>query len=377
MNIAIDIRPLLDDNLTGVGEYTLQLLTKLLKIDTANQYFLFYNSYSRKPQHLHLTAPNITYCEFNYPNKIFNFLLLNKKIELDTLINKKYSTKIDIFFFPNISFIHTSSECKNIVTVHDVSFMINPEWFSFKRKIWHKVINLPRIIDNAEHIICVSENTAQDVQKYFKPQNLSVTHLGISPELKRITNIEKLQNTRNQYTLPNQFILYLATLEPRKNIPTLIDAFNQITTDHHLVLAGGNGWKNKHIYKAIERSPKRKLIHVIGYINPEHKASLYSLANLFVFPSYYEGFGLPPLEAAACECPIIASTGSSLEEILHSAAQYINPYSNTQLALTIEEVLKNHTLQKQMISQGQIIASKFNWDITAEQTLHIFQSIKK
>jgi len=329
MNIAIDIRPLLDKRLTGIGEYTYNLLEALLKTDSQNNYFLFYNSYKKRNIKLpKLYGANFCLCPFSYPNKIFNLLTVLKIIKPDRLIEKKYNTKIDTFFFPNLGFINTDKQCRNIITIHDLSFLIDRSFFSFKRNIWHKIINPKNTILTCDRIISVSENTKQDIITVFKIDEKKITpiYLGINPKYKRISfDNYKLKKIRKKYHLPKNFILYLGTLEPRKNIISLIKAFEKIKSDIFLVIAGSNGWKYKKIYKYYLKSRKKDKIIFTGYVKPHEKIYLYNLARLFIYPSFYEGFGFPPLEAAACGCPVITSLGSSLGEICNDSALIIDP----------------------------------------------------
>ncbi len=374
LKIAIDVRPLLDKQLTGVGEYTLNLLKNLFKIDKTNQYFIFYNSFNLDIPKIFYNNQNVHICKFQYPNKIFNLLTLKNFIKLDKLINQKFKTNIDIFFFPNLSFINTSNNCKTIITIHDLSFVINPEYFSFKHKLWHKLIKPKNTIINANHIITVSNNTKNDLIELFNidKNKISPIHLGI--EIEKIDH-NYLNKFKQKYNLPEKFLLYLGTIEPRKNILTILHAFENLKTDHHLILAGKLGWKYKKILRAIKYSRKKNKILYIGYIPKQDKKYLYYLAEIFIYPSFYEGFGIPPLEASAYKCPVITSVNSCLGEILKQGAVYINPYNTGQLLNAIKLIIHNPKIKTHLQQQAKKNIQNYNWEITAQKTLKIFEKL--
>ena len=372
MNIGIDIRCLMEKNLTGVGEYTFNLLKHLFEIDNKNQYYLFYNS-RKKVQVPRFNHENVYYCKFNWPNKLLNLcLVLFKWPKIDKMIEKrnkkrnKEIKKIDLIFFPNISFFSTN--CPYIITAHDLSFHFFPEFLSWKRKLWHFIINPKSKFNNAEKIIAVSRHTANDLQNHLSnSQNISTVLSGIKHNYQPVdANDSRLQKIKQKYNLPDKFIMFLGTLEPRKNLQTSISAFNKIEQDIFLVIAGTKGWKCKKILKQIATNPK---IKHIGFVPEEDKVYLYNLARFFVYPSYYEGFGFPPLEATACACPVITSNNSSLTEICADAALYIDPHNINDLKNAMQQMLNQEiaTIYKQ---KGLEQSKKFSWQKAAEEFLH-------
>jgi glycosyltransferase involved in cell wall biosynthesis len=367
-NIAIDIRCLLDGQRTGVAEYTYQTVKRLIA-HSEHQFFLFYNSYKHDlPEAIKLefSRPNVTLCKFNVPNKIFNSALALRLIKLNSLIEKKYSITLNSFWFPNISFIHVSDRCRLLTTVHDASFAINPQWFAYKAQLWHAAIHPAYLIHRSNHIFTVSHTTAHDIHAlYNKPLTaISPIHLGIEAPQK-ITE-EKKEQVQSKYNLPKKIILFLATLEPRKNIESLIAAYQSIDTDYKLVIVGKKGWRYKHIFKQMN-AEKSKPIHYINYIDADDKAALYSFADIFVFASFYEGFGLPPLEAASYKTAIICSTPTSMNEIFEDAACYVNSFSVSALQTVLQNLLQNPELRKNYAHRAYIQSQKFSWDITAHK----------
>jgi len=383
MNIAIDIRCLMDKKLTGVGEYAFNLLDQLFKIDQQNQYYLFFNSHKKIPHFPIWQANNIHYCEFKFSNKLFNiFLMIFQRPRLDKIIEKKYNTKIDLFFFPNLNFIKT--KCPYIITMHDLSFIFLKKCFAWESRVWHQAVRPAKTLREAKKIIAVSKNTKNNLQKIFNlpADKIIAIHSGISclssrPEPVRrsggnlsstFSSLESLQKKiKHKYQLPSRFILFLGTIEPRKNIITLIDAFEkfnqQSARKYDLVIAGKRGWLTKQFDQHIKNKPD---IQVINYVDQKDKPVLYSMADLFVYPSLYEGFGFPPLEAMACKCPVITAHNSSLTEICEDAAIYVDPFNINDLVRALNLVLNNPDKKHQLISAGLTQSAKFTWQKTAE-----------
>jgi glycosyltransferase involved in cell wall biosynthesis len=397
MNIAIDIRSLMEANKSGVAEYTYNLIDNLLKIDSENQYFLFYNSFSDITSNLpKWNQPNVHFCGFKYPNKLFNLSLkLFNYPKLDKLIAKRLPqavdrspSTVDLFIFPNLNFISLSRNCQRIITVHDLSFELYPQFYSWKGRFWHKIINPKKIISSADKIIAVSENTKNDLINIYKipAEKISIVYSGIDQKFQPIAKEEKLNHIREKYNLSENFILYLGNLEPRKNIEGLIEAFNILKsqqipntryqildTNYQLILTGFPAWSYQSIYERAEESKFRDDIKFIGYVDPKDKLYLYNLAKLFVYPSFYEGFGFPPLEAMASGTPVIASHSSSLGEIVGQAGLLVDPHNTANIAEAMRQVLTDEKLRDNLIAKGLEQSQKFNWKNTAEQILNLIK----
>jgi glycosyltransferase involved in cell wall biosynthesis len=387
----------MEANKSGVAEYTFNLVDNLLKIDSENQYFLFYNSFSDITSNLpKWNYPNVHFCGFRYPNKLFNLSLklLNypkiDKLLIRKIPNTKYQipNTIDIFIFPNLNFIALSETCRRTITVHDLSFALYPQFYSWKRRLWHKIINPKKIISSADKIIAVSENTKNDLINIYKipAEKIGVIYSGIDPKFQPITDQEKLDKIRKKYNLPENFILYLGNLEPRKNIEGLIEAFNMLKgyhspatihqlpfTSYQLVIAGFPAWSYQSIYNCAKKSKFKNDLKFIGYVESEDKPYLYHLAKLFVYPSFYEGFGFPPLEAMASGTAVIISHTSSLGEIVGQGGLLIDPYNATDIAEAMRLILIDETLRQNLIAKGLDQTKKFNWQNTAEQVLDLIK----
>jgi len=314
MKIGIDARTLMDDNYSGISECTLNLIRAMLVINSKNnehEIKLFYNSLTNKKNIPKFE--NVERIYTRYPNKFFNYIL--QKIfhfpKIDKLLD------VDSFFMPHFNFVSLSKAKKNL-TVHDLSFLKYPSFFNKRKNFWHKMLNVGKIIKTSDKIVAISENTKRDIVDIFdiKSDKIKVVHNGISDEFKKLDRSNKdLEEIKEKYNLPNDFILFLGTIEPRKNIKNIILSFDEFikkqkNKDIELVIIGQLGWSSDDVLD-VARQSKNK-IRFLGYIPKEEKVYFYNLASIFLFPSFYEGFGLPPLEAMACGTPVITSNASSL-----------------------------------------------------------------
>lgn len=381
MNILIDIRPLMDKRYSGVAEYTFELLKALLTVDQENQYWLFYNSYHDVSDRLPtFNYPNVSIIRTRYPNKFFNYVLL--KFCHRPYFDKIIGQPIDIFFMPHLNFARWSSSISSIVTVHDLSFIHYPKFFNWRKNIWHWLLSVKKLLKRSTIVVALSENTQRDIKQYT---NLDASRLvtilsGISDNFQIIKKEDsRLVEVAQKYQLPNSFILFLGTIEPRKNIEGLISAFEIIKKKQpsglKLVIAGGRGWKAKPVYQAAAKSSFANDIIFLDYVEAAEKVYLYNLATIFVYPSFYEGFGFPPLEAMASGTPTIVSATSSLPEVVGDGAVMVDPYNPSTIATAISEVIHDESLRLQLIEKGKEQAAKFKWTDTAEQYLNIFRSI--
>jgi glycosyltransferase involved in cell wall biosynthesis len=216
------------------------------------------------------------------------------------------------------------------------------------------------------------------------PDRITVIGAGVEKRFRRVKDPKTLDPIRARYRLPHRFILSVSTLEPRKNLTGLIAAFNQLaaaqpsfTADLHLVIAGGKGWLYDDIFAAAEASPVRERIHFAGFVADEDLPGLYSLASVFAFPSHYEGFGIPVLEAMACGTPVICADNSSLPEIAGDAALLVNSADTGGLADAMHRLLVDLSLRERLAARGLAQAGKFTWEAAARRLLGVYQRIAR
>jgi glycosyltransferase involved in cell wall biosynthesis len=368
--VAIDVRSLLQADKAGVPLYTLNLV-RWLTMRSANDYCLFCNSYGAPfPEDAPPETEHVSHHMTRIPNKLFNAsLMLSGNPKIDRLAGDA-----DVLYLPNLNF--ASSKCPTVVTVHDLSFRRYPEFFSPKRRLWHKMIDPDRLISNAARVIAVSRHTKDDViETYGVDESLiEVVSPAVSGAYVR-QDEKRIEEARRRYILPKRYVLYLGTLEPRKNIEGLIDAFNMISSDIDLVIAGGKGWMYDRIFRKAKESAKHDRIHFAGYVKEEDKPALYTGARAFIYPSFYEGFGIPALEAMACGTPVVASHASSLGEVVGDAGLLVNPNDTEEIAQSIDRILEDKMLRIRFKEKGLERAAGFSWETGAQTLERVFREV--
>ena len=368
MRIGIDIRHLTDPQPAGVGGYTRQLLEALFRLDQTNEYILFATGSRRTLARLpKFDFPNVQMVAVAMPNKLLNArIALTERPYLENILKEK----IDVWLFPNHNFIAT--KLPYAIMVHDLSYEIFPEFFTLKSRLRHRLAR--RIIKNANAIFCPSTSTKQDLMQIYK---INEGKIHVTP----LATTEAGHGGPAYTTLeiPKRFILSLATLEPRKNQISIIEAYeayrDQTRDQIHLVIGGGAGWKSQRLTKVAKRSKYASDIHLIGYVSEEQKIELYKKAEIFVFPSFYEGFGLPVLEAMNYGVPVITSHTSSLPELTDNAALLIDPFNVNDLFVGIMELMRSKELRETLKAAGLKRAQDFSWDKTAQKTLEVFSNV--
>jgi len=385
MKIAIDGRCLAESPKTGVQEYTTNLIRETLENDRQNQYIIFMNSFKRRGVRLEWLKkyPNVEIKNFGFPNKFFNlFLWFFGWPKLDHLVGGA-----DYFIMPNISFAAFSENCRFILVVHDLSFERFPSFFSLKRRIWHFIINPRSLCNQAEKIVAVSQSTKEDLMEIYKieEKKIKTAFPNFSEEfLKKIKFNESddavetvsvtcsIEEIRKKYNLPHNFVLFLGTIEPRKNISSLVLAFEEMKRDKEisakfpdlkLVIAGSKGWLSGGIFQLVQASQFFKDIVFCDFVEENHKPVIYKLAKIFIFPSFLEGFGYPPLEAMLAGTPVITSNTSSLPEVANGKAFLIDPHRPEEIFLAAKVLLTNDNVWSIYSSEGKkhalrIIAQK-------------------
>lgn len=369
MKIAIDLRSLSSGSISGVENYVVNLLAVLLPRDKQNSYTLFYNSF--KQEYIgEFDYVNARLVHTKYPNKILNAGLKFKFITLERIIGE-----FDWLFMPNLNQYNISPKVKLALTVHDLSPVIAPEFYDTKRRLWHNFLNYKKAFERANVIFAVSEYTKTDLQRVFNvPESkIKVVYPGLDhKQFHAGVPTEKVRQARNLYGLPGEYVLFLNTTEPRKNLENVLKAFEAWNSSAYLVIVGKPGWKYKQIVRALKQSKKSAKIKYIGYVEEDHKPALIKLSSALIYPSFYEGFGFQPLEAMALGVPVIASSVTAVPEVVQDAGLLVNPYDISEIAAALGQITKNEQLRKNLTEKGIARASQFSWEITAENILKNF-----
>jgi len=375
LKILINAIPLLS-LVTGIGKYTYYVSKFLKEIDINNNYTYFYGYYSKEIKEV----KNLTYRKTFH--KIKDFMRLTPASSFFRKIKSYYASlrkiNFDIYFEPNFIFIDAIKSKKRVVSVHDFSFDLYPEWHPEDRVLYFKE-NFLKSIKKADRIILPSNFIFDEaVNKYkFDKSALRVVYLGVDNDVFREYSSDLVKKVSEKYQLPENYILFVGSIEPRKNLKNLILAYDllpdYLKKDFSLVLTGFSGWKNKEIMAFLDKN-RDKIIYT-GYVSENELALIYNKASVFVFPSFYEGFGLPPLEAMACGCPVIVSDRASLPEVCSDSALYVNPHEPEDIADKIMKVLENQELRENLRKKGIQRSQSFKWENTAKDILNIFEEV--
>ena len=358
----------------GIGRYTRELVKALAAIDHFNPaYHLFVADANRghlpPPPGRHFTWHPTRLSE-RWLTRLWYRLQLPLPIEL-------WTGPLDLFHAPDFFLPPVKPATKTVVTVHDLSFVREPTsvmpGMSQHLNTW-----VPRSVARANHVIAVSAATRQDlIELYHTPaKKISVLYHGVTPEFRPVTHPSTLTAVRRKLGLDDTpFILSLGTVQPRKNFQRLIQAFARLERQMALVIVGGRGWEAQPIYDEVAAQGLTGRVHFPGHVDDADLPALYSAAALFVYPSLYEGFGLPVLEAMACGTPVVAANRSALPEVVGQAGLLVDPTDITAMAAAMTEVLSNPELSRQLADAGQIRAAAFTWEAMAGQLVEIYQKL--
>jgi glycosyltransferase involved in cell wall biosynthesis len=378
MRIGIDARTL-SGRFTGDRTYWRGLIGGLSEIDKENEYFL----YTRLPVDGDppATGANFTWKQVPSPTNDalwmqFAFPQALKRDRID-VGHTQYNIPL------------LGAPCPIVTTIGDISFKLFPELFLRKdREILNRF--MPLSFKRAAHIIAVSESTRRDILRNYKsivpPEKVTATLLAVgnkfSPPADGQEFARKMANDLIEIDTDDHYILAVGVLQPRKNLISLLDAFALMklgskSTPHKLVIVGKRGWKNQALDDKWESLPEpvRKDIVFAGYVADEHLPTLYGGADVFCYPSLYEGFGLPVLEAMACGCPVICARNSSLPEVVGDAGVLLAPTDSEAWARALEKIIASEQVQQRWRERGLEQAAEFSWTKTAELTLSVYKNL--
>lgn len=382
MKIGIDVNWAIYES-AGIGKYTYNLVRAILMQDTQNQYVLFSNFIRHYRERKRILHSLIAGTKAEVELKVLKFPAAWMERLLQTNLPAKflYPAEIDVFHSPFFSGIAKNGFPKQIVTLHDMVFAKFPEHRGQKLSDYY-FLRTKTAVENCAKIIVPSASTKKDVASTFdiNPNKIVVIPEGVSGDFKLIKNRAKIKEVVGKYLPPDsKYILSVGTIEPRKNLVRLLRAYAQlpheIKSQYKLVLIGKKGWNNAEFNRTIESMNLAGKIILTGYVSDEDLPYLYNGASVFCYPSLYEGFGLPPLEAMACGVPVITSNTSSLPEVVDRAGLQIDPQSEDQIAAALKRVLTEGNLAKSMSKRSLIQASKFSWEKAAAKTIKVYEEV--
>lgn len=364
LRIGVDIRPFYEP-LTGVGWYLYYLLHELAKVEDVELYLFGDARVTGDGPHLHADVPaNAQLCTFDLRG--MELSRLSRPMTAGAYVAWMSLADCDVYFAANyfLPRLHAAVARRRVITIHDLTFKRFPELLQ-KETLENLDRQMLREVAAADAIVCVSESTRRDLLRYYDvdPARAFAIHSGLGTP----ATAEPLDG------LPARYILFVSTIEPRKDLGTLIDAYERLRDtgayDGSLVVVGKVGWKAESL---VPRLRGRGIVH-LDYLRAPQLATVYERAEAFVFPSIYEGFGFPLLEAMARGVPSIAARSSSLPEIGGDAALYFEPRDVGGLAAQLTRVLGDATLRADLAARGRAQAARFRWDVAAARTLEVLR----
>lgn len=367
MKVCIDIQAAIAQR-AGVGRYTKSLVEHLGPLAGPDLLTLFYFDFKQRgiPFHVPGATPRATtWCPGRLAQKAW------KTIGWPPF--DWFAGAADVYHFPNFV-IPPLSRGRALVTIHDVSFMRFPEAAESKN-LQYLNSQIRRTVDRADLILTDSQFSADEISELLNvsPDRVRAVHLGLTDNMK-MPDAATAASMRERLKLERPYLLFVGTLEPRKNIPFLIDCFERMKMfDGDLVIAGMRGWQVDPILERMQSSPCHERIRYLEYVEEQWLPPLYAEAELFLFPSLYEGFGFPPLEAMRCGTPVLSSRAGSLPEVLGEAAAYMKEYDAEAWARAAEDLLQDSARRQSLGAAGAQQAERYKWEETARQTWELYR----
>lgn len=374
MKILIDAIPLFSP-LTGIGKYTWQIARNLGAINPENDYSYYYGYFSTKLKYEKgAGGPGYRAKERVKRIPFLGGCVRQLRGTLSLLSLKSF----DLYFEPNFIPLNIRAR-RTVVTVADFSFQVHPEWHPRDRVEFFRKFFWTRI-RRADRIVVISDFVKQSAIEFGLPEEMLQTiHLGVDGGIFREKEKDEREATRKKFNLPENFILFVGSIEPRKNLLRLVRAYLsldvRIRSEFKLVLVGFKGWGNQEILELLTSAEDDVLY--TGYVSEQELAEIYNLATLFAYPSVYEGFGLPALEAMACGCPVVASNAASLPEVCGDAALLVDPLDEASIAEGLRRLLADESLRMQLRRKGLQRAALFSWEKSAREHLRVFEGVCK
>ena len=365
MRIGIDARPL-SYRLTGIGFYLKYLLDEIQRIDIENSYFLISNA----PIHYHIQNPRWARIEGRCKKKLLSTLWMQTRGALSIA-----KLKLDLFWGPRHHLpVLLPKRIKAVLTVHDIVHRKFPETMALPNLIVERLL-MRRSLLRSDAIMTDADATAADIEKYYAidAKKIFTIHPGI-PKFAQHPG----DNNDSIHDLPAKYFLFVGTLDPRKNFRRIFKAFERTApgqNDVHMVIVGARGWEKKDLIRVLNRHSLSSNIHLTGYVSRKQLARYYQNALCLLFPSLYEGFGFPILEAMYYGTPVITANTSSMPEVAGDAAVLVDPYNIQAMADAMREVMENVKLRDRLRQKGRERIKQFGWQQTAVETIRLFESV--
>ena len=353
---------------SGVGYYTENMLASVMRNAPQHRYVLFANR-DMSEGWKQIGAETV------HNERLFPVRAVWMQAVLPGTLRR---VQPDICHFTNY-LAPVAISCPYIVTIYDMTVFITPRLHRFKKLVLDRTL-IPRIARKAGAIITVSESARKDILRYLKvpKEKVRVVMGAASPAFHPITDPKTLDAVRARHGLYEPYLLYVGTIEPRKNLPRLVQAFANLKRrglPHKLVIVGQSGWQTDPLYAEIERLGIKQDVLFTGYVPFDDLPAIYTMADAMAFPSLYEGFGLPVIEAMACGTPVITSRSSSLIEVAGDAGLLVNPLMVAELEDALDRVLNDPNLRADMRCRGLERSSHLTWDHTAQSTLEVYDKV--
>jgi len=379
MRIGIDYTAAVRQG-AGIGRYTRQLVTAATALDSQNEYVLIVAG-AGIPDAASRVGPvarraNVRVVILPVSDRILNGLW--HRLHLPLWVELAGGA-MNVFHSPDFT-LPPVRNAQTILTVHDLSFIRAPECAHPKLRSY-LMRAVPASVHRADMVLADSECTRADVIELLNanPDRVEVVYPGVEQRFRRVRDVRVLRAVRMRYALPERFVLGLGTLQPRKNLERLIEAYGrlqgEVGSQIKLVIAGGAGWMYQSIFRRVEELGLQDAVCFPGYVADPDLPALYTLAELFAFPSLYEGFGLPPLEAMACGTPVVTSNVSSLPEGVGDDALMVDPLDVAALADAMRRALSGRPLREEMVQRGAAQARRFTWTQAADKLLDVYQRV--
>jgi glycosyltransferase involved in cell wall biosynthesis len=363
-HIVIDARVVVNNQSHGIARYTDELVRNLRDIDSPFDFTLFVNKTSpflqqKWPAHIHFRILKTSW------------ISLLGQIEM---LSHLRQLKPDLFHSPSF-IVPFLSSVPLVTTIHDLNHVVLSENYSIFHRLYYSIL-LARKIKRSKAVITVSGFSKQEIINFFRtqPEHVRVIHNGISEQFHNppVHGTQELENCRKKYELPNEYILSIGNKKPHKNIARLVEAWARSNVSTPLVLLSDF---DASLLEIAEAHHKKHNLHFLRFVPNSALPAIYAGARLFVYPSIYEGFGFPPLEAAACGVPVVVSNCSSLPEVMRDCALYINPSNTEDITRTLEKAMTDSAEQQDRISRGRELVKSYSWARAAEATHSVYENI--